>query len=456
MRLVSPRAGRWLRRATGAAVAIAAVAVIVGAVEDGSAADRERQAAEARERTARRQTAQATATLEQLAVALREAAAAADRDARATEAIDNGLAMVAAFRARVAEAEAELEPLNATSAEQDSRIQILRACVRVLDSVRSHLLAGDSGAANSALARGREACERADRVAGGVDASVHPFDFPDPFIVRDGDRYLAFGTNGPAGTIQFLSSPDLERWSVGGSALVGVPRWAAPGFSWAPSVLAVPGGFRLYYTVRHAGWGVQCVTVASATAAGGPYVDDSLGPLVCQRELGGSIDPSPFRGNDGRPHLVWKSEGETVGRVGQIWSQGLAPDGLSMVGAPRRLIDADREWEDGIIEAPSMAPVAGTWLLLYSGNSWNSSRYAVGYALCYGPQGPCGKPEGDNLALRSTYVVEGPGSAEMFRTPDRELKVAYAGWDVGEVGHPNPRRLHLAPVSMGPDGPGVG
>lgn len=448
--------GPWPRRIGAAIVAVVCVAVIAGAVQDRSAAERDRRQAEADETAASAQRAQGETTLGQLSRAIDDAAEAADRDAAATEEIDNGLALVAAFRDRVAAAEEALVPLNATSAEQDGRLEILRACVRTLDTVRTRLLAGDGGGANAALATGRTGCAQAERVAGGIAASVHPFDFPDPFVLSDGDRYLAFGTNGPAGTIQFLTSPDLEQWEIGGSALIAVPRWADPGYTWAPSVLAVPGGYRLYYTVRHAGWGIQCITVATAIAPGGPYVDDTPGPLVCQREMGGSIDPSPFRGNDGRPHLVWKSEGETVGGSGQIWSQGLAPDGLSMTGDARSLITADREWEDGIIEAPSMAPVAGTWLLLYSGNSWNSSRYAVGYALCYGPQGPCGKPADDNLALRSTYVVEGPGGAELFRTPDRDLKVAYAGWDVGEVGHPNPRRLHLAPVAMGAGGVGIG
>ena len=41
---------------------------------------------------------------------------------------------------------------------------------------------------------------------------------------------------------------------------------------------------------------------------------------------------------------------------------------------------------------------------------------------------------------------------EFFRTSDGQLKVAYAAWDAGEVGIPNPRRLHLGTVSMTPLG----
>ena len=103
------------------------------------------------------------------------------------------------------------------------------------------------------------------------------------------------------------------------------------------------------------------------------------------------------------------------------------------------------------VEGPSMTKAAGQWVLLYSGNRWDSADYAVGHAICDGPRGPCTKPA-DNVVLRTDAERAGPGGAEAFRTSDGRLKVAYAAWDVVHVGNPNPRRLHLATVSMTPLG----
>jgi hypothetical protein len=30
--------------------------------------------------------------------------------------------------------------------------------------------------------------------------------------------------------------------------------------------------------------------------------------------------------------------------------------------------------------------------------------------------------------------------------------IAYAGWDAGDIGPPNPRRLHIAEITASPDG----
>ncbi len=59
----------------------------------------------------------------------------------------------------------------------------------------------------------------------------------------------------------------------------------------------------MYYTVREAASQQQCISRAVAAAPAGPFLDDSSGPLVCQRDLGGSIDPSPFVDDDGHVRI---------------------------------------------------------------------------------------------------------------------------------------------------------
>jgi len=48
----------------------------------------------------------------------------------------------------------------------------------------------------------------------------------------------------------------------------------------------------------------QCISRAVSDNPAGPFVDERSEPLVCQLELGGSIDPSPFVDADGTPYLL--------------------------------------------------------------------------------------------------------------------------------------------------------
>ena len=51
-------------------------------------------------------------------------------------------------------------------------------------------------------------------------------------------------------------------------------------------------------------------------------------PIVCQTELGGSIDADAFRDADGKLYLYFKNDGNRVGKHTAIWGQQLSADGL--------------------------------------------------------------------------------------------------------------------------------
>ncbi len=388
-------------------------------------------------------TAELTRTLEEVRAASATDVRAARRD---TEVVDQ----VTALRQRLEDAQGAILDDQQVSASQRVQLDALGGCVATLDLVRTSLAAGDTRAATAHLAAGRGACARAEEVTDGIVDAVHPFDFPDPDVVEVDGTYYAFGTNGPGGTIQVLSSTDLQDWAVRGSALPDVAGWARKGETWAPAVLRTYRGYLMYYTVRHRDWGVQCLSVAYAESPAGPYADTSRVPITCQTDFGGSIDPSPYVGEDGTPYLTWKSEGETVGSQSVLWGARLDPSGRAIVGASIPLLTVDRPWEGRVVEAPDMQRVGGQWILLYSGADWRTSGYATGFARCLGPLGPCAKPA-DNLVLQTTDAVQGPGGPSVFRTRGGRVMVAYAGWDAGAVGPPEPRRLHLAELHMTPD-----
>ena len=142
------------------------------------------------------------------------------------------------------------------------------------------------------------------------------------------------------------------------------------------------------------------MAVAAGDEPVGPFVDRSITPLICDADPGGSFDPQPFVDSDGRPYLLWKSEGGLGGVPSRIWVRELRADGLSFVeGTTAVVLLAPSEgWEGDIVENPSMIRWHGQLWLLYSANAWRSRDYATGYARCRSVLGPCNKSPNPLLA----------------------------------------------------------
>jgi hypothetical protein len=267
----------------------------------------------------------------------------------------------------------------------------------------------------------------------GEGAAVYCHDFADPFVLRTGNTYFAYSTDNGDRHIPVLTSGGLFGTARVSEALVHLPTWSSPGAVWAPAVLPREDGFVLYYTTRVHDPDRQCLSWAFSSQPGGPFVDTSSGPFVCPSD-GFAIDPSPFVDADGRAYLQWKSD-EAAGIV----AQELTPDGRGLVGEPRPLIRADQSWEAGVVEAPSMVGFEGRYYLFYSGNDWSTSSYAVGYAVCDSPMGPCTKPV-DGPWLTSTDKAEGPGGEDVFVDEGGQLWMALHAWVRGKVGYPQGAR----------------
>jgi beta-xylosidase len=284
--------------------------------------------------------------------------------------------------------------------------------------------------------------------------AVYPDDFPDPFVLHAGTAWYAFSTHHHFAQVPVLRSSDLVHWEARGDALPQLPRWAEFGFVWAPAVQARSTGFVLYDATRVAATGQQCISRAVSVLPEGPYLDASDGPMVCQTDQGGSIDPSPFVMPDGRRWLAWKSEGTLDGEPTRLWSAPLSDDGERLDGPPSLLLQTAESWEGPIIEAPSVAVVDGRLHLFYSGNRWETRDYAVGHAVCDGPAGPCRRTGGPILA--SGDAAAGPGGAEVFRDLDGSWLLAYHAWDPSAVAYPTgARRLHIDRVDLAGDRPSV-
>jgi len=273
----------------------------------------------------------------------------------------------------------------------------------------------------------------------GPSAAVFCDDAPDPFVLRVGGSYYAYSTNTAFANVPVLTAGGLFGTGKQGDALPQLPAWSQAGRNWAPSVLPVGDRFVMYYSTRVGGSDQVCLSVASGGDPNGPFVDTSTGPLACPAGTD-AIDPSPFVDIDGRAYLLWRHGSEIV-------SQPLSADGLSLTGERRALLVPDQAWEGGVVEGPSMVDHEGRKYLFYSGNAWDSDRYAIGYAVCDTPQGPCAKQAGPWLA--SSPGAQGPGGQEFFTDRSGRLWMVLHAWIHGKVGYPDGRRnVFVVPVAF--------
>jgi beta-xylosidase len=256
---------------------------------------------------------------------------------------------------------------------------------------------------------------------------VYANDFPDPFVLPVGDGYYGYATNRSAANVPVIYSKDLVHWTSLGDALPQLPSWAVQGrLTWAPSVIAIEGEYRMYVAVGDKAHHSHCIGVASSANPAGPFSLDATGPLVCGRS--DAIDPSPFRAADGTLWLAWKYEPGASGSP-RIVSQQLAPDGRTLIGSPTTLLTPGLSWEHGNVEGPSVLYRNGEYLLFYSAGDWQTAGYATGVAHCVSPSGPCVKEPQPLLSTSSARV--GPGGASVFATDTGDPYLAFHTWHGG-------------------------
>ncbi|MDZ7731826.1 MAG: family 43 glycosylhydrolase [Acidimicrobiia bacterium] len=136
------------------------------------------------------------------------------------------------------------------------------------------------------------------------DTPLFEGDYADPFVLTDGAVLHLYTTNTVDQNVPVLRSGLGLLALPAGDALPDLPSWTEPGRVWAPSVLDTGDGYVLYYTSRETESDLQCVGAAVADDPEGPFVDERDEPFVCQRDLGGTIDASPFTAPDGTRYLM--------------------------------------------------------------------------------------------------------------------------------------------------------
>ncbi|MEJ7914383.1 MAG: family 43 glycosylhydrolase [Chitinophagaceae bacterium] len=237
---------------------------------------------------------------------------------------------------------------------------------------------------------------------------VLPGDHPDPSVVKIGDTYWASATTSnwfPA--FPLIKSKDLLNWQASGNVFNKLPDWADYYF-WAPEISYENGKVYVYYAA-HKKNGNLCIAVASADKPEGPYRDH--GPLMCQED--GSIDAFPIRDENGKLHLVWKEDGNSVGKPTPIWAMEMNETRTALIGEKKQLFRNTETWEANLVEGVAMIRHNNFFYAFYAagGCCGKGCTYTSGIARSKNLLGPWEKFN-SNPVLKNTdnWICQGHGT----------------------------------------------
>jgi beta-xylosidase len=299
---------------------------------------------------------------------------------------------------------------------------------------------------------------------------VWPHYFADPFVLRVGRDYYAYGT-GPvdeAGReFPILFSRDLVHWEPAGHAIEPTPQ--ARGHNhWAPEVAEKDGRFFLYYSASPRGADEHHrLRVATSDSPRGPFKDSGAELMP---DVGFSIDAHPFR--DPRTNkwfLFFATDYTDDAPHGTgLAVAPLSDDLLRVTANPRPVVRASCNWQvyernrdykgrvwDAwhCVEGPFVLFHNDRYYCLYSGGAWHSENYGLGFAVASDPLGPWTDDfaqHGPTVLKGVANQVVGPGHNSVVLGPDdRTLFVVYHAWDASH----SARRMCIDPLLWTEHGP---
>jgi beta-xylosidase len=284
---------------------------------------------------------------------------------------------------------------------------------------------------------------------------VWPGYFADPFVLRSGGVYFAYGTGeglaeslaGEPCAFAILRSTDLAHWEPAGAALKLDPAGARSRAYWAPEVAAEANQFFLYYSSAPEDRDeLHRLHVAIADQPTGPFID--AGPVLPESE-GFCIDAHPFRDPEtGRWHLFFAKDFFEQRTGTGLAVVPLTSDMRRAAGPSRLVLQANADWQIyqrnrplygrqwtawHTVEGPCVVARGGRYYCFYSGGNWRTDDYGVSYAVADEPLGPyVHAPENGPVVLRGRAgEVLGPGHNSHATGPDGTTEfLVYHAWDV--------------------------
>jgi arabinan endo-1,5-alpha-L-arabinosidase len=294
---------------------------------------------------------------------------------------------------------------------------------------------------------------------------VHAGYFADPFTLRVGDDYLAWGTGRvvEGRVFETLRSPDLVHWESVGGALERLAPDLEAGLGsdyWAPEVVPADGRWWMYYSVGRGDVG-HSLRVAVADEPCGPYRDLGVDLTPDERF---AIDPHPFVDADGTRYLFYARDVLDGPRVGTMLAVDVLERMDRLAGRPTAVLAPSGDWQifrrarpmyGGVydwhtLEGPFVRRRNDRYVLFYSGGNWEEPTYGVGWAEADSPLGPWReRPDRPPLLRTVPGHVLGPGHNCVVTGPDGQDVVVYHAWDSARVA----RSLCIDPLGWTADGP---
>ena len=299
---------------------------------------------------------------------------------------------------------------------------------------------------------------------------VWPEYMADPFVLKTGQAYYAYGTGPASGDgMQFpvLRSLDLANWEYVGHALR--PLTNPKAFTcWAPEVAEHNGRFYLYYSASTSESDEHHrLRVAVAHDPAGPFVDSGHELMP---DIGFSIDASPFQDpQTGQWYLFFAADfTEDAPHGTGLAVVPLRDDMIHVAGKPQVAIRASCDWQVyernrnykgrvweawHCVEGPFCVFHDGRYYCLYSGGAWYTQNYGVGYAVADNPLGPYHDERakhGPTVLKGIPGLIVGPGHNSVVEGPDgKTLYMVYHAWDKEHTA----RRMCIDPLVFTEDGP---
>jgi GH43 family beta-xylosidase len=298
---------------------------------------------------------------------------------------------------------------------------------------------------------------------------VWPEYFADPFVLKVGDTYYAYGTGATpleadGRAFPALRSSDLAHWQYLGGVL---PPMSGVSAYWAPEVAHHEGKFYLYFSAA-LGEGDEShrLRVAIADSPIGPFQDSGITLLP---DVGFAIDASPFRDpKTGQWYLFFATDytddkpygtGAAVVKMKDMLTTDGPPTIVNRASSDWHVYEKNRDYKGKVwdawhtVEGPFVVFHENRYWCFYSGGRWSGEGYGVGFAVADDPMGPWR----DDFAAHGPIVLKGipgqvigPGHNSVTIAPDGHSHVmVYHAWDKNLT----MRRMCIDPLTWTPDGP---